>query len=515
MQTTMGWYSPLPLTRRRSMLSRALGLVSVSISMVGSVTSFMVYPFSICSVLDIASAIVLYGPCYADCGEYLVSLDSEAPVSYNGSYQASTQVAEGCVRYLRTGLNISEPHAITVTANDADHWTTVDWVQLVQASGTNNNNSTEPGSPSGSGGDGGGGDGGGDGGSGGSGGSGSGSGGSGSGSGGGSPQPTPGGKNGLSAGIIAGAVLGGVVALCLLLVLFLVVCRRRRKPPVTTPVSYKVDLDDGGSPRRFEKIEIDGPVGVAEVMDTPSSFNRGGSLSEGNFSRSGLSRAPTFTITTDFSPSMSSSDMYRNVNTSSSSSPSNPNSPTTPSPYSPFQYPISQFSSTRGSTIPYSTVTPSSLVSSTDRSDYRRPSGKRGAFPPSTTSSTRRTPSSRRYYPSIRTDTSGNLPSLLEADDGHGPYVERPLPNIPGSPPRGMAAALSLVSRDVNRILTQLGHLRITPGEEIDENHPVLDEIHPHHGHHPREPRDRDSVQPPEYDDEDSPVTDHRLMHRD
>lgn len=95
------------------------------------------------------------------------------------------------------------------------------------------------------------------------------------------------------------------------------------------------------------------------------------------------------------------------------------------------------------------------------------------------------------------TGTTGPLPSLLEVDQASQQTT-------PGSGTTGgVAATLSQVSRDVNRILTQLGSLRITPGETIDENHPVMDEIQSHPGVGRAGSHDaEDEAEPPEYDED-------------
>lgn len=95
------------------------------------------------------------------------------------------------------------------------------------------------------------------------------------------------------------------------------------------------------------------------------------------------------------------------------------------------------------------------------------------------------------------TGTTGPLPSLLETDQGNYAASQA------SGPGGGVAATLSQVSRDVNRILTQLGSLRITPGETIDENHPVMEEIHPRpNDSGPASHGVEDEAEPPDYDDQ-------------
>ena len=90
----------------------------------------------------------------------------------------------------------------------------------------------------------------------------------------------------------------------------------------------------------------------------------------------------------------------------------------------------------------------------------------------------------------------GQPPSILHSDS-------QPNSN------NGVAVTLTQVSQDVNRILSQLGHLRITPGEVIDETHPIMDEITPAPatgGQGGRARGDDDEMEPPEYGENDGTI---------
>lgn len=382
-----------------------------------------------------------------------MSLDREPAIAYNGSYLAPTQVAEGCIRYFRAGLSSSEEHSITVTGHDPNKFITVDWIQLIQVSQS-----------SGGGGAGGGGNGG--------------------------SQPSPGSntKKSSSAGVIAGGIVGGTTALLAALGLFFFLRRRRRS--IVSPTPFAAGTREG-SDGHSEKLEAGAITGEAFPAAHLAHNNDSGVLGSGPASGT-VATGPS-------TPAPSSGGMYGQVHSTSSFPSYSPSSPTRshhqPSP----AYAPSSESRSRDATIAPASVTSSNSTSNS------HPSEKQG------NSESARVPVARRVPPSVMTGSTAPLSSLVEVEQSSTPSSDRQRSNSEGGSHTtgNMAAALSQVSRDVNRILTQLGSLRITPGEPVDEDHPVLDEIQSITHVQPSAGRTRapshdevvDEAEPPQYED--------------
>jgi LPXTG-motif cell wall-anchored protein len=82
------------------------------------------------------SAIVVYGPCFQECGAYTVTLDGSAK-TYNGSitYTNPSKYSQNCLRYFAAGLDPAKQHTITVSNAEKDRVTALTSFQVIQITG--------------------------------------------------------------------------------------------------------------------------------------------------------------------------------------------------------------------------------------------------------------------------------------------------------------------------------------------------------------------------------------------
>ena len=386
------------------------------------------------TVLPLASAIIVYGPCYQDNGQYLVSIDSEAPVAYNGSYVADSFVAEECVRFYRSGLT-AQQHSITVTQDDPNRWTTLDWIQLVQVSGA------AGGSPAGNG------------------------------------SSSSGGGSKSNAGAIAGGVVGGLIVI--LLVLAFSIYRRRRSRTAQARALAGSDSEFGSE----GKIES----GAGHSSELTSGAGAAAAIGPEGSAASSFPYYPPSSPAAQTAPSVPESGAALEI----------------PRPVRDRDYALDEKREDGSSTL----AAPASTRGGLSGSMMTGSGTTNTRIPPSLVESDPFNAPSSAPSPAPPTMTD-----LSTSDDRSSPSPS----SAPGSGSGsgsgqgqgGVAATLTQVSRDVNRILTQLGHLRITPGEDVDEYHPVMDEIHPQSqinlvpGHGAGHDLD-DGTEPPEYGEND------------
>jgi len=404
----------------------------------------------------IGSAIVWYGPCYLACGPYSVSIDSEPATTYNGTWDTPTAVAEGCVRFLRSDLNPTKQHAITITVTGTGY-VNVDYFQLftVPGGGTigggpstlSSSSPSKTASP---------------------------------------PSETttrlPSTSHNASpnVGAIAGAVIGGIGVIVIALILFFVWRRRKYKKERTIkplPLSDKETLDG-------EEGSSAGSAAALGASHAGPDLYRTGAAAR----RSGPERPK---INPDSNPQLQL------------------NAPQTDYAASP----VDGGSGTGGNMTQQSSPTHTSPQGNFNPSsfDYRPPekaltTTSRGTLPSSRVLG----PASETGPPRVKPSLSGDLARVAEGGSHNHSSSSSSYPmgsvsdessrrGLITSPQRTAPVAdshsvtLTQLSHDVNRILTQLGRFRITPGEPV-EGGIELHQTSPMH-----DPVFDDGTSPPEY----------------
>lgn len=361
-------------------------------------------------------------------------------MTYNGTWDTPTAVAEGCVRFLRSNLDPTTQHAITINVIGTGY-VNIDYFQLFTVPGgitapggnsTSPTSSTYPSSPT-------------------------------------TPPLTPSHSSNSDAGAIAGGVVGGIGVVVIALILFFLWRRRRYKTDRTIkPLFFSrekpVDGEDGC------------PIAGMVASDTVYS----GSFPQDTH-HEGLGMATR-----------------------------------TPGPETPKMNPERVLLDQHSATLPYHLA---GVENGEAGHNTQQPS-------PAHTSPSHFNPASFDYRPPEKAATTNSDPSALASSRTLGPFAQHeneahanlssgdvtrvaarehdgttsvssyPMGSASGESSRqgaipppvqqgGPAAdtpniSLTQISQDVNRILTHLGRLRITPGEPVEEDneaHPIHDAV--------------------------------------
>ncbi|KAF8328900.1 uncharacterized protein EI90DRAFT_3125633 [Cantharellus anzutake] len=393
---------------------------------------------------NVSSAVIVYGPCYLQCGPYNVSFDNDPVVSYNGSFPTITGIiAEQCVRYYHTMLDPAQQHGLTITAGANGRWTTLDWIEFVHASNFTTSNPTTSSITS-------------------------------------KPTSTPsggGGSHGSSnVGAIAGGVIGGLTAIIVVAFLLFLLCRRRaaRSPldPKHIGLSRSGQRSNGPDPSEGET--TNGSALVASPASN-SAAHTSGSI----YPPSLESRSPVPPSTTNEPSSLSPF-------TASEWMSGTQRSPVTDIPSSAFRVnemdyrPIEKGGSIRS---------PNNLNQSETHSAISPGVGPQPQISQITSLLTPATHSDHtQAYTALTSSTSMALaPSSGQISTPPASFPQNPslTPAVQPPPPAQQLSStgvpnLTQISMDVNRILTELGKLRVTPGEPVDgEDDPAFREGFP------------------------------------